>query len=228
MEIDFTPFFKKYEDLVVSTGAVFEKVKKEFPECVKCKVECSDCCHALFDLSLIEALYINNQFNRLFKDKKREQLVVKANRADRAVHKVKKKAYNDLQAGKKEDDIMQAMSKERVRCPLLNEKEVCDMYEYRPITCRLYGIPTAIGGFAHTCGKSGFVSGKEYSTVNLDIIHNRLYKISVELIKAVNSKHLQMADLFVPLSMALLTDYDEAYLGIRTGKKSDTADKDKD
>jgi Fe-S-cluster containining protein len=226
MEIDFTPFFKQYEELVASADAVFERVQKEFPECVKCKVECSDCCHALFDLSLIEALYINTQFNRLFKDEERERMIVKANRADRAVYKLKKKAYKDLKAGKNEDEIMQAMSKERIRCPLLNDSNICDMYEYRPITCRLYGIPTDIGGVAHTCGKSGFVGGKKYPTVSLDKIHNRLYEISSELVKTIRSRHLQMADMFVPLSMALLTDYDEEYLGIKSRKESSEADKD--
>jgi Fe-S-cluster containining protein len=154
MDIDFSPFFKKYEELVAMANTVFERVKKEYPE-----------------------------------------------------YRIKKKAYKDFKAGKKEDDILTDIAEKRIRCPLLNEQNLCDMYEYRPITCRLYGIPTTIGGSGHTCGKSGFVKGKQYPTVNMDILQNNLYKIS------------KMADMLVPLSTTLLTDYNEEYFGLKTVEK---------
>ncbi len=126
-----------------------------------------------------------------------------------------------MEAGKNEGEILTTMAKARVRCPFLNEQEECDLYEYRPITCRLYGVPTSIGNTAHTCGMSGFIEGKEYPTVKLDIIQSKLYEISAELVKAIKSKHVKMADMLVPLSMALLTDYNEECLGITTGEKAD-------
>ncbi|MGD9374129.1 MAG: YkgJ family cysteine cluster protein, partial [Desulfobacterales bacterium] len=154
MPIDYKPFFKKYEALAAMADEVFERVKKEYADCVKCKTECSDCCHALFDLSLIEALYIHHQFFKRFDGEKKAQLIDRSNTADRKIYKIKKKAYKALEAGKSEMDILAAMAEDRVRCPLLNDKERCDLYENRPITCRLYGIPTSIAGTGHTCGKS--------------------------------------------------------------------------
>ena len=219
MDIDFSPFFKKYEELVAMANTVFERVKKEYPECVTCKLECCDCCYALFDLSLIEGLYINYHFNKKFKGKERHRLIEKANRADRDAYRIKKKAYRDFKAGKKEDDILTDIAEKRIRCPLLNEQNRCDMYEYRPITCRLYGIPTTIGGSGHTCGKSGFVKGKQYPTVNLDILQKNLYKISAELVKEIKSSYVKMADMLVPLSTTLLTDYNEEYFGLKTVEK---------
>jgi hypothetical protein len=91
---------------------------------------------------------------------------------------------------------------------------MCDFYEYRPITCRLYGIPTSIGGIGHTCGKSGFVEGQQYPTVNLDIIQKKLYEISAEFVSRIKTKYVKMAEMIVPLSMAILTEYDENHLGI--------------
>ncbi len=219
MDIDFSPFFKKYEELVAMANAVFERVKKEYPECVTCKLECCDCCYALFDLSLIEGLYINYHFNKKFKGKERHMLIEKANRADREAYRIKKKAYKDFKAGKKEDDILTDIAEKRIRCPLLNEQNLCAMYEYRPITCRLYGIPTTIGGSGHTCGKSGFVKGKQYPTVNMDILQNNLYKISAEFVKEIKSRYVKMADMLVPLSTTLLTDYNEEYFGLKTVEK---------
>jgi hypothetical protein len=59
MKIDFTPYFEKYQEIVKQVDELFERVQKEHPECVTCEIKCSDCCHALFDLTLIEAIYIN-------------------------------------------------------------------------------------------------------------------------------------------------------------------------
>ncbi len=214
MDIDFTPFFKQYEEVLAMADKVFERVKNENSECVKCKTKCSDCCNALFDLYLIEALYINDKFNKKFKDGEREQLVEKSNIADRTIYKLKRKAYKDLESGKDENELLSKMAEERVRCPLLNDNDMCDLYEHRPITCRLYGIPISIGGVSHTCGLSAFAEGKQYPTVNLEKIQNKLYEISVELVKEIKSRHVKLADVLVPLSMALLTIYDEEYLGI--------------
>ena len=221
MEIDFAPFFKKYEELSGAADAVFERVKKEHSDCVKCQLKCSDCCHALFDLTLIEALYINHHFNNTFDGKGRDVLIEKSNKTDRQVYKIKKKAFNALEVGKNENEILKKLAQERVRCPLLNEQEMCGLYEYRPITCRIYGIPTAIGGVGHTCGMSGFVRGRPYQTVNLDRIRANLYTLSDEFVKHIKSQYVKMADLLVPVSMALCTVYDEEYLGISDGKKAD-------
>lgn len=214
MEIDFEPFFSKYEALVKQTDEAFKRVETENSDCVKCEIGCSDCCHALFDITLIEAIYINRKFGETHDAEKKADLIEKANKADRETYKIKKKAYKDLEAGKDEESILSEMAEKRVRCPLLNEQEKCDLYDYRPITCRLYGIPTLIGDKAHSCGKSAFLEGKDYPTANLNIISDRLYAISNEFVKAIKSKHIKMGDIIVPLSMALLTVYDDDYLGI--------------
>ena len=214
MKIDFTPYLKKYEEISSMADELFLRVQKDFPECVKCEIKCEDCCHALFDLTLIEAVYINYQFNKKFEGKMKEQLLEKSNRADRKTYQIKKKAYQDKESGKNEVDILMEMAAERVRCPLLNTEGLCDLYEYRPITCRLYGIPTSIGGIGHTCGRSGFVEGRQYPTVNLDIIQKKLYEISAEFVSRIKTRYVKMAEMLVPLSMAILTEYDENYLGI--------------
>ncbi len=214
MAIDYTPFFEEYKKIVDAADQAFEKIESEYSDCVKCHTRCADCCHALFDLTLIEALYINHHFNERFSGNDRDDLLAKANRADRKIYKIKRNAHQATMAGKSEDDILGFLSEERVRCPLLNHGDQCDLYEYRPITCRLYGVPTAIRGKGHTCGLSGFLSGQAYPTANIDNIHRRLYQISLDLIRSVRSKHIKMADLLVPVSMALLTKFDDAYLGI--------------
>jgi Fe-S-cluster containining protein len=143
-----------------------------------------------------------------------EVLVEKANEADRKIYRIKRNAYKAAAAGRDEAKILNAMTTERVRCPLLNDANRCDLYPYRPITCRLYGIPTAINGVGQTCGLSGFEPGRPYPTVHIDIFYRRLYELSLEFIKAIRSRHIKMADMLIPLSMALITDFNDEYLGI--------------
>jgi len=214
MDFDFTPYFKKYEELVAKSDDAFERVRTAYAECVKCEEKCADCCYALFDLTLIEALYINYKFNEKKESSEKADLLEKANQADRSVHKIKQKAHRELQDGKSEEEILAGLAQERVRCPLLNEAELCALYDHRPLTCRFYGIPTAIAGQGHTCGKSAFEKGQQYPTVNLDAVYNQLQQISMELIRDLKSRYVKLSDMLVPLSMALLTIYDDDYLGV--------------
>ena len=209
------PFFKKYEALLKTADDVFSKVAADYPEEVKCKYGCADCCYALFDLTLIEALYIKHHFDIGYEGLERERRIEIANKIDRELYKLKRKAYKDLEAGKKESEIFRELAEKKVRCPLLNDENGCDLYGYRPITCRLYGIPTSISGKGHTCGLSGFVEGTAYPTVKLDIIQNKLFELSAELVAAIRSRYSKMGEMLVPLSMALLTEYDDAYLGVK-------------
>jgi Fe-S-cluster containining protein len=215
MDFDFRPYFEKYEKLVAAADDAFERVKAAHAECVRCKEGCADCCHAVFDLTLIEALYINHRFKQKYADQEKGALAEKANRADRQIAKLKRRAYEHLMAGKPEEDILTELARERVPCPLLNEQDLCELYDFRPLTCRFYGIPTAIGGTGRTCGLSGFQEGRQYPTVNLDAIHTRLQEISAELVRDLKTRFVGFADMLVPLSTALLTDYDEVYLGLK-------------
>lgn len=220
MKIDCDSFFKDYEKVRDQADSAFMSVKEKFVDLVACKESCADCCHALFDLTLIEALYINDRFQKTFDQERRSVLLVAADIADRKTYKIKRKAYQSLDKGISEDEILANLATQRVRCSMLTDDNLCTIYEFRPITCRLYGLPLAIGGKGHTCGLSGFVPGQSYPTVHMDQILNRLLGISAELTQQIKSKHSKMGEILVPLSMALLTDYNDEYLGIETIQRS--------
>lgn len=216
------PFFEKYEAMSSSVEQAFERVRNQFPGFVKCKPLCSDCCFAVFDITLIEALYINHKFRNKFRGDELETLLEDCNKADRTLYRLKKNAFIAVESGKEESEILKEMAETRVRCPMLNDKQMCEIYDFRPITCKLYGIPTAIGGEGHTCGLSGFEKGGKYPTAKLDMIQNKLLELSAELTSTIKSRYSRMGEMLVPLSMALATVYDDEYLGIPEEEKGDT------
>lgn len=215
MAQDFRPYFQKYEQLMAEADKLFTSIQAQHPDCVMCRQGCSDCCYALFDLSLVEALYLNHHFHKNLPQDRKEQILAKADQADRSAYKHKYKAYKQHREGAPTEALLEDMARQRVRCPLLNERDECDLYDHRPLTCRLYGVPQAIEGQARTCSLSKFQPGVSYPSVHVDKIHRRLADLSMELVSALNTKYTRMADILVPPSMALLTVYDDEYLGIQ-------------
>lgn len=220
MPLDFTEVFTKYEKLVAEVEQLFEKVRQGHAEEVRCGRGCSDCCYALFDLSLVESIYLNHHFNRLHKGAGRSAILTRADEADRTTHIFKRRIFKATQDGVPAAEILAEVARERIRCPLLNGQDLCDLYEHRPITCRLYGLPMAIGGETRTCGQSGFTPGKAYPTVHMDRIQDRLTALSKELVEGLRTKHAHMWDMLIPPSMALMTDFDEKYLGAGTADEA--------
>jgi len=215
MPVTLAPYFEKYKALLAEVDAVFAKVGQACPEEVTCAEGCSDCCHALFDVSLVEALYLNTAFHERFpKGPARERILDLADAADRAHYKLKRKAVKAGEKGVATEAILADLARERIRCPLLGDDDRCVLYDCRPVTCRLYGVPLEIGGKAHSCGKSGFAPGGAYPTVKVEILQDRLFALSGELAAGIGSSYPLLADMLVPVSMALLTEYTPEYLGI--------------
>jgi Fe-S-cluster containining protein len=210
----FKEAFSNYEKLAEAADQIFRKIKSDFPKEMSCRKGCSDCCHALFDVSLVEALYLNHHFNRLFEGQARKALMEKANRADRTVYKIKRDARKRLEEGGSEEELLVSLSAERVRCPLLDGRDQCVLYDYRPITCRLYGVPTEVGGLSHGCGKTGFVKGKSYPTVHMEKMNHQLFSLAVSLVRGMESRFPQLSELVMPVSAVVLTDFNDDFLGL--------------
>lgn len=214
MTKDLEPIFNEYEKLRANVDAIFRHMEREYPECVKCRPGCSDCCNALFDLPLVEAMYINRAFKDKFSyGKERSEILEKAARVDRQLARLKKDMYQAEKAGTEPAVIMRELATHRMPCPLLNDNNECALYEDRPITCRLYGIPQAIGGNGHVCGFSAFQKGCSYPTVQLEKIQGRLDELGSRVEKLVESR-FTLTEIYIPLSMALITEYDDKFLGI--------------
>lgn len=215
MALDLKEHFVKYQALVQMVDAVFDRVKKEYPKEVFCREKCSDCCYAIFDLTLVEALYLKDKFLKSFTGKEKNDIIEIAAKTDRVLTKMKRDAYKQVKNGADQLDIIGKMSQERVRCPLLGEDNLCVLYENRPITCRVYGIPTSTAGVSHICGRTNFVQGQPYPTLNMDKIYTQLQLLSAQLVKEINSEKIKMHEMLIPVSMALTTDFTEDYLGVR-------------
>ncbi len=217
---DISDIFARYETLVAEVDNIFGHIRNAHPDCVICEVGCSDCCHALFDLSLVEAMYINHAFTKQVPyGKERSDILTHAADLDRKAVRMKREFYRASKDGQSAEDIMTEAAKMRMPCPLLDAESKCLLYDSRPITCRLYGVPLNINNTGHVCGKTKFSKGTNYPTVHMSAIQDRLDGLSKDIATAVKSRFKELHQVYVPMSMALLTNYNEQYLGIGAAKK---------
>jgi len=195
------PLFHSYELLVDKAEAAFHETTVSHGQCVTCHRHCSDCCHAIFGLFLIEAVYLQGHFARL-SDPLQERVLHRCRQADEELEDMKRRFEAE---GPDSQHAMNALARERMRCPLLDENQDCALYRYRPITCRVYGIPTAVHGKVRACGKNLFEKGKSYSVFDLDGSYRDLHVLSTELLKAEGQQDLERASLLISVSTALQT-----------------------
>lgn len=202
--------FKEYELLAAKADSAFQAMEKEYGNCIKCEINCSDCCHSVFGLFLIESAYLNRQFAGL-DEGERLATLSRADQMDRELLEIEKKLqeYKDNPR-----EMSLAMARARVRCPLLNDGQKCSMYEHRPITCRVYGIPTVVNGGIHACWKGGFERGKAYPAFDLDGMYRELYQLSQKLLAESGAGDMDRASLLVSVSKSVRTPLEDLVKGI--------------
>ncbi len=167
--------WREYARLAARAESIFKKVAADYPDEVRCRPGCDDCCHAPFRLSAIETAAVRAGLDVL-DDGTRLAIIERAEaRLDEAAAVFSQTPDDPRQAAL-------TVARRRLKCPLLSDGR-CALYPLRPITCRLYGLPTSSFGVSHTCPESGFEPGLSYPTVNLDAIAARLDEISSALIE---------------------------------------------
>jgi Fe-S-cluster containining protein len=207
--------FEQYLKIVAKADHAFRKVAEGHGSSIKCRAHCADCCHAVFGLFPIEASYLKENFDRLPR-KERREILARADRADREFRRM------EVRMAMHEDNPQTkaiALASARVPCPLLSEDQECVLYPHRPITCRVYGIPTAIHGKAHVCGKSGFKRGETYATFDLDATYRELFRLSTELLILLKNQNPEAASFLFSVSKVLRGSIDETLAGLEASEE---------
>ena len=205
LKMNVSELFQGYELLADRADEAFREVEKEYGPNISCERHCSDCCHAVFGLFPIEAAYLKQHFDQLKSEVKRAALL-RGNEMEKGLKRLE--ATLKTHEG---DPQMQAyaMARERIRCPLLDDSQDCILYPHRPITCRIYGVPTRIQGKGRVCGKSGFKQGESVPLFDLDGVYRDLYALSRELLKTEGKDDPEQASLLFSVSRVISAPLDE-------------------
>lgn len=188
--------YKAYRELRKGAEKAFDAFRaRDNKGAIACKPGCVDCCHALFGLFPIEALIVHKAFMSLPK-KLRTEIVDKA---ELVLEKLK--LIHELDR-RSDFSVSNKIERLRLRCPFLNDKGLCAIYEDRPITCRVYGIPILFKGSIHQCHKT--VTKEETGVFNLDMVNHNLYILSLGLVSSLKVRDKDKAKLILSVPMAIL------------------------
>lgn len=132
----------RYGNLLQEVDQWFDTCLERYPDVIACHHGCSECCRGLFDITLLDALYLKRGFDRLPTSVQRSVQVKAAGRLDNLTKLwpdfIRPWTLNDMP-----EDVWDLMMPEddETPCPLLSKQGACLVYAYRPMTCRLNGIP---------------------------------------------------------------------------------------
>lgn len=137
------------EDLLQRYGSLLHEVDSWFTDCLQryandiaCARGCSACCRGLFDITVLDALYLRQGFDQLPEtvrsDVRRKARIRLDSITARWPAFTSPWILNRIPEGEW-DAIMP--EEDETPCPLLSESGACLVYGHRPMTCRLNGIP---------------------------------------------------------------------------------------
>lgn len=194
--------FERYGALIAEADRAFQEVQEAHGPAVNCRRGCADCCHAVFGLFPIEAVHLRSRFERLDR-KTRRAALSRGKKSEEKIEGIRKR-LKPAHGG--EEAASEALARERVRCPLLDEGDRCILYPWRPLTCRVYGIPTFIQGKPHVCAQGGFKRGESYPFFDLDQAYRELYGLSKELFRGAGRADLEEAGLMIAVPVVIKTE----------------------
>lgn len=132
----------RYANLLQEVDGWFESCLARHSELIACHHGCSECCRGLFDITLLDALYLKRGFDRLPVSVQLAVQVKSAGRLDELSTSWPdfSRPWTLNHIPEDQWDLMMPEDDE-MPCPLLSEQGACLVYDYRPMTCRLNGIP---------------------------------------------------------------------------------------
>ena len=133
---------ERYAELLREVDQWFAACLAAHGEHIACSHGCSECCRGLFDITALDALYLRSGFDRL-PPEIRENLATKAlDRLQQIGSRFPAFTSPWFLNHIPEDEWDAIMpDDDETPCVLLSEQGSCLVYEHRPMTCRLHGIP---------------------------------------------------------------------------------------
>jgi len=206
--------------ILVDYRALLETVDTWFNRClessgrrIQCRPGCSQCCRGLFDISLLDACFLRQGFDRL-PEELRQSVLVKARARLTELQRLWPGFDTPYLLNHLPDELWTEMPEDDMTpCPLLGEDGRCLVYSHRPMTCRLHGLPNidcSGESFSDEWCTLNFTDADPLAMDELRWEFRRTFEAELKLFHAFTSRLLgaprNELDTFIPL--ALLLDFD--------------------
>lgn len=164
--------------LVQITEAVLADAAQRSGDWLACRSGCTQCCHGAFAINVLDAARLQRGMDELsFRDPERAAAVTA--RAEQWVREHESEFPGDrgsgvLGATPADEEAFEDFAND-APCPALDPATgLCDVYAFRPMTCRVFGPPVRVEGGALACCELCFVGATEDQIAACEMIppHN--------------------------------------------------------
>lgn len=203
---------RDYRALLAEADAWFASCLRSSGHRMRCGEGCAGCCRSLFDITLPEAFLLRRGLDRLPAPVRSEVLQKAEGTAARLRRRWPGFAPPYLLNALPEEEWTDIPEEDETPCPLLSPGGMCLLYEERPLTCRLHGLPQVdLAGeiFAEEGCTLNFPGEDPLARPELRGPFRELFAREVRLIRefaaALLGSPLGELDTFIPLALLLDT-----------------------
>lgn len=133
--------FKVYEHLVNEMEVQVRSTEDRVESLRRCGKDSMDCCFRYLELPFLETIYIHYRMNKTLRQAQRQEVIQRAVALSRSINALRQDAGEGVEDPKKERmRLLERYRGKKWLCPL-NEDSRCLLYDYRPVHCRLFGVP---------------------------------------------------------------------------------------
>ena len=131
----------QYKSLLETIDGWFaDCISASSPE-IACRRACTGCCRGLFDISLLDTRLLQYGFDSLAAPIRQKVLARAKNRLASLQQQWPDFQHPYILNLLSHDDWQEMPEEDETPCPLLSDDGLCLVYAYRPMTCRLHGLP---------------------------------------------------------------------------------------
>jgi Fe-S-cluster containining protein len=132
----------RYAELLAGVDRWFAGCAARYQEQIACARGCSHCCRGLFDITLLDAALLRSGFKLLPLDVRKVIAEKAAARIEGIRNIWPEFGPPYLLNSHPEEEWDRVMPEDdETPCVLLGTDGLCLLYDYRPLTCRLHGLP---------------------------------------------------------------------------------------
>ncbi len=136
-------FAEEYRGLLDGLDSWFGLFVQNFSEEITCHDGCSGCCRGIFDITILDACLLRTGFETLLSTDQQQVLAKKAQvllgRLQSQMPHLASPWF--IHRFDKKDQEALFLLESETPCIFLEETGKCVLYNYRPMTCRLHGVP---------------------------------------------------------------------------------------
>lgn len=135
-------WLSRHQQCLLGIEAWFSEAQARLAHQMRCGKGCALCCHGLFDISFADALLLAKAFSGL-EPWRREHTRARAIWVQAAINRAAPELKAPFLLSSMPETMIDAivLGADLARCPMLDHDDECLVYEYRPLACRLEGLP---------------------------------------------------------------------------------------